>query len=115
MPTPWLCHGCSTLKAASPSWRTTDPIAQFGGAAQHAVDEEAVHHYAQLVRRGGMPGDELVRYGAGKTPIAAVVVEAQQMVAISVGLVDPQFADHAAVGKWLVVIHFGLRRLLVGP
>ena len=66
---------------------------QLGGAAQHAVDEEAVHHDADLVGGGGVAGDELVRHRAGKTPVAAVVVEAQQVVAIGVGLADPQFAD----------------------
>ena len=80
--------------------------AQFGGAAQHAVDEEAVHHHAHVVRGRGVAGDELVRHRAGKAPVAAFLVEAQQVVAIGVGLADPQFADHAAVRQRLV--HLGL-------
>ena len=77
---------------------------QLGGAAQHAVDKEAVHHDADVVGGRRMAGDELVRHRAGKAPVAAVAVEAEQVVAIGVGLADPQFADGAAVGQWLV--HF---------
>jgi hypothetical protein len=86
--------------------------AQFRGAAQHAVDEEAVDHDAGLVGGCGVSGNEVFRHRAGKAPIAAVAVEAQQVVAIGVGLVDPQFADHAAFRQWLVRIQFGLRHCL---
>jgi len=52
-----------------------------------------------------MMDDELVRYRAGKTPAPAFAVEPKQVVAIDVGFVDPQFADHAAIGQRLV--HLG--------
>ena len=91
------------LKAASRLVREQRAdLAQLGGAAQHAVDEEAVHHDAELVCGRRVAGDEIVRHRAGKAPVAAFVVEAQQMVAIGVGLADPQFADRAAVGQRLV-------------
>ena len=54
-PTPWLCHGCSMLKAASASSRERRADgAQLGGAAQRAVDEEAVDHDAELGERCGI-------------------------------------------------------------
>jgi hypothetical protein len=52
-----------------------------------------------------MMDDELVRYRAGKAPVPAFAVEPKQVVAIGVGFVDPQFADHAAIGQRLV--HLG--------
>src|SRR6185437_3415178 len=75
---------------------------QLGGAAQHAVDEEAVHHDARALGGRGMTRDEFVRHRAGKPPVAAVAVEAQQVIAIDISFADPQFADGAAVGQRLV-------------
>ena len=83
-------------------WRTDAP--QFGGAAQNAVDEETVHHHAKLVGRCGMTRNDLVRHRTGKAPAPAVMIETEQVVAIGVGLTDPQFADGAAIGQRLV--HF---------
>ena len=63
--------------------------AQLARAAQRAVDEKSVHHHADLVGGCRMARDELVRHRAGKAPLPAVVVEAEQVIAISVGLADP--------------------------
>jgi hypothetical protein len=80
-------------------------VPQLGRAAQRAVDEEAVHHHPQLVRRLGVAGNGVVRHGARKAPVPAVGVEPQQVVAVGGGLADPQFADGSAVGQRLV--HLG--------
>src|SRR5665647_3489338 len=75
---------------------------QFGGAAQHAVDKEAVHHDPDLVGGRRVPRDELIRHRAGKAPVPAVVIKAEQVVSIGVGFAIPQFADDAAVGQGFV-------------
>ena len=54
-----------------------------------SADEETVHHDADPLRRGRMAGNEVVRYRARKPSLPAVLVEAEQMVAIGVGLTDP--------------------------
>jgi hypothetical protein len=41
--------------------------------------------------------DELVRHRPGKTVAPAVGIETQQVVAISLGFADPQFADQASM------------------
>ena len=64
----------------------------------------AVHHDAQFVRRLGVLGDHLVGDRAGKAAVAALGVEAEQVVAVGAGLADPQFADRAAVGQRLMHI-----------
>ena len=80
--------------------------AQFGGAAQHAVDEEAMHHRAQrrTSRRRSLRMN-VVGHAAAEPAVPAAAVEPQQMVAIAVGFADPQFADQAAVGER--ILHFG--------
>ena len=40
---------------------------QFGGAAQDAVDEEAVHNHADFGCGGGMVSDEFVRHRRRKS------------------------------------------------
>ena len=60
-------------------------------------------------RFSGTLADEVIaRQRAGKAPVAAFAVEAEQVVAIDVGLADPQFADGSAVGQRL--LHFGSPR-----
>jgi hypothetical protein len=61
-----------------------------------------VHYHADPLRGGRVAGDHLVRYRAGKPPLPALRVEAEQMVAIGVGLADPQFADGAALRQRLL-------------
>ncbi len=105
VPTPLLCHSCSMLKAASASSESMEPLRRnSGGAAQHAVDKEAVHHDAKAGRCGCVLGDEFVGNRTGKAGVAAVAVEPQQVVAIGVGLADPQFADGAAAGRASLII-----------
>ncbi len=77
-------------------------VAQLGGAAQRAVDEKAMHHRVDALGGGGVGRDRLVRHRAGEAGVPAVLVEAQEVVAVGVGLADPQFADEAAVGQKLV-------------
>src|SRR4029077_1457991 len=71
--------------------------AQFGGAPQDAVDEKTVHDHAQSGRRTGMVGNKFVGHRARKTTVPAFRVKADQVIAISVSLADPQFADHSAI------------------
>jgi hypothetical protein len=49
-----------------------------------------------------MPGYEFVGNDAGEASVPALAIKAQQMVAIFIAFVDPQFADHAAVGQRVV-------------
>ena len=63
--------------------------AQFGCAAQHAVDKEAVHDRVEAERCCDVVLDEFVGHRAAETAVAAVAVEAQQMIAIDVGFADP--------------------------
>ena len=76
---------------------------QFGRAAQHAFDKEPMHDDAGFLDGRGMAGDNLVRHRAGKAPVAAFAVEAEQMVAIGFGFAEPQFADGSSV--WQKFMH----------
>jgi len=58
-----------------------------------------VHHDAEIGGGGSVAGDEFIGNGAGKAGVTAVAVEAQQVVAVGIGLADPQFADGAAAGQ----------------
>ena len=99
-PTPWLCQGVFDAEGGLGLARERRPErAQFGRAAQHAVDEEAVHHGAEPEGRVDVVADELIRHAAAEPAVPAFAVEAQQMVAVVVGFADPQFADEAAIGE----------------
>ena len=56
-------------------------------------------------RQIGIVADELVRHRAGKTVASTVAIETQQVVAISLGFADPQFADQASVREWVTHVH----------
>src|SRR5262249_158950 len=49
----------------------------------------------------GIVAHEFVRYRAGKTVAAAGGIKTQQVVAVTFGFADPQFADQAAAGQRL--------------
>src|SRR5512143_1678975 len=53
---------------------------ELGCTPQNAVDEKAVQHHAEIACRRSMPGDELIRDCACKTPVAAFAIEATQVV-----------------------------------
>ncbi len=99
-PTPWLCHGFSTLIAAS-AWprKLHAERPQLGGAAHHAADEKAVHDGVEAGGQIDVTADEIVGHAAGEPVAPALGIEPQHMLAIFSGLADPQFADHAAFGK----------------
>src|SRR5215468_8133136 len=59
---------------------------QFASPAQHVVDEEAVDHGIEIVGDGNVIADELIRYAAAEPASPGVRVEAQQMLAVDVGL-----------------------------
>src|SRR2546423_14770462 len=75
--------------------------AQLRDAAQHALDEEAVHHGVEADREFGVVLDELIGHRAAKPIAPALRVETQQVVVIRTNAVDPDLADHA-VGQGLV-------------
>jgi hypothetical protein len=108
MALPRLLHAQRRLRLARKSC-TQGP--QFRDAAQNAVDEEAVHDGVERGRQLDIPVHELVGDRAAEPVIAAFGVEPQQMVAILVGLADPQLADHAAFGK--DVLHFKALQTLI--
>ena len=81
-------------------------MAQLGGAAQHAVDKEAMRHDAAGAHGRGVADDDLVGHRAGKAAVPALGIEAKQVIAIGVGFADPQFAHDAAVGQKF--LHFKL-------
>jgi hypothetical protein len=62
-----------------------------------------MHDDAGFLDGRGMAGDNLVRHRAGKAPLAAFAVEAEQVVAIGFGFAEPQFADGSSV--WQKFIH----------
>src|SRR4029077_5958842 len=72
---------------------------QFPEPAQHALDKESVHHGVKSARELGIVGDELIRHRAAETIAPALRIEAQQVIAVGTGAVDPQLADHA-VDQW---------------
>src|SRR5262249_61595147 len=49
----------------------------------------------------GIVAHEFVRYRTGKTVAAAGGIKTQQVVAVTFGFADPQFADQAAAGQRL--------------
>ena len=54
------------------------------------------------IERGGQIGvifDELVGHAAAEPAVPALRIETQDMLAVFVGLADPQFADHGAFRK----------------
>ena len=73
--------------------------AHFGRAAQFAVDEEAMHDRVEAEGQVDEIGDELIGDAAAETVAPAFRVEPEQVVAVFMGLADPQFADHAAVDQ----------------
>ena len=58
-----------------------------------------MHHGIERKRQIDEIADEVVGYAAAEPAVPARRVEPQQMVAVSIGFADPQFADHAAIGK----------------
>src|SRR5262249_10958198 len=84
--------------------------AQLRRAAQRAVDEESVDHRIGEARWLGIAGDEFIRHRAAEPVAPALGTETQQMLAIALGLADPQLADGAAVDQ--VLVHSGLLTLL---
>src|SRR5262245_17809752 len=72
---------------------------QFTGAAQHAVDEEAMDDAIEAVGYGDVVADKFVRHAGAETAAAGAGIEPQQMLAIDVGLAGPQLSDPAALGK----------------
>src|SRR4051794_28042470 len=69
--------------------------AQLRHPAQGAIDEVAVHYAVEPARELGVIPDALIRYRAAEAIAPALCVEPQQMVAISVGAINPDLADHA--------------------
>ena len=99
-PTPLLCQaGLDAERRLGLPRERPSKRPQFGRAAQHPVVEEAMHHRAQAERGPDVVADELVGNAATEPAMPAVLVEAQQMVAVARGFADPQFADHAVVGE----------------
>src|SRR5262249_701109 len=95
---PWLLdreRGFGLLGKALPE------RAQLCDAAQNAIDEEAVNHRVHTERELDVVGDERARHRAAKTIAAAPRIEAEQVIAVRAGTVDPQLADHA-VGQELL-------------
>ena len=99
-PTPWLCQGFSTLNAAS-AWRgARAPNGRSSAArAQHTADETAVHDGIERQRPVGVIGDVSIGNRAAEPAAPAWRIETEQMLAVLVGLADPQFADHGAFRK----------------
>jgi hypothetical protein len=60
-----------------------------------------------------MPRDDLVGHGSGEAAVAAVRVEAEQVVAVGVRLADPEFPDVAAGRQRIVHRSFSFMTLRV--
>ena len=76
--------------------------AEFGRAAQDAVDEKAVDDGVHAKGEIGVSPYEIVRDRAGEPVAPAHRIEPEQMVAIVFGLADPELPDQAAMGQNVV-------------
>src|SRR5262249_1897865 len=63
------------------------------------VDEEAVNHAVEAVGDRHVIAHELIGYAGAEPAAPCVSVEAQQMLAVDVGLGGPELSDPAAFGK----------------
>src|SRR5262249_523552 len=93
---PWLFDADRRFGLAR---KTGAERAQFGRAAHHVVDKEAVNDRLQAAGQIDVIVNELIGYAAGEPVAPALRIEPYQMVAVFPGFTDPQFADYTAIGK----------------
>jgi len=73
--------------------------AQIGRAAQHSVDEEAMHDNVTAVRRCGIGSNRIVGYRSTEPITTAFGIGPEQMLAIGVRLDAPELPDQASFDK----------------